>query len=111
MGATSQCINYINIATPWWADNESLVLWKVNGKWAPTALVLIKLKDNKQSWQLNLLKSFQKEILSYTKKAAPEKYEEARQANLGNGTAYPDGFTVDVEPIKSEKEAAFKTAS
>lgn len=94
-----RCLNHIKIATPWWSKDESLVLWKVDGKWFPWALVLIHFKNRAQLWQLNLLTAFQKEILARTKAAAPEKYETLYQSNAGNGSAYPEGFTVDVEPV------------
>ena len=96
-------LNYVSVEQPLWSKDESLVLWKVNDKWCPTALVLIKLKNNKQLWQLNLLTVFQEKILSYTKKAVPKKYEVAKKANIGNGSSYPEGFTVDVEPVENGK--------
>lgn len=96
-------LNHTGLVPPWWSEDESLVLWKVTGKGAPSALVLIKLQNGTQAWQLNLLTAFQKEILSRTRAAAPEKYEAAKKSHIGNGAAYPDGFTVDVEPnIKSD---------
>jgi hypothetical protein len=36
--------------------------------------------------------------LARTKAAEPKEYETAKKQNAGNGAAYPDGFTVDVEP-------------
>ena len=101
-------LNYVSVEQPLWSKDESLVLWKVHGKWCPTALVLIKLKNNKQLWQLNLLTVFQEKILSYTKKAVPKKYEVAKKANIGNGSSYPEGFTVDVEPVETEKNGLLK---
>ena len=47
-------------------------------------------------WQRNLLKIGQQAILARTKRAAPRKYRAAKEQNKGNGSAYPDGFTVDV---------------
>jgi len=90
-------INYIKIVPPRWSKDESLVLWKVDGKWIPRALVLIKFDKSQAVWQRNLLSLFQKKILSYTRTAAPKKYERAKQWNNGCGPAYPDGFTIDVE--------------
>lgn len=42
------------------------------------------------------LKTTQHEIFAPARKAAPNKYAAARKQNAGNGSAYPDGFTVDV---------------
>ena len=101
-------LNYVSVERPLWSKDESFVLWKVNGKWCPTALVLIKLEGNKQRWQLNLLTAFQEKTLSYTKKAAPEKYETAKKATIGKGSSYPDGFTIDVVPVQSKNDAVLK---
>ena len=93
-------LNHNERVPPWWSKNESLVLWKVDGKWCPDALVLIQLKNGAQAWQLNVLTAFQQKILDYTKKAASsEKYEAAKKSNAGCGSAYPEGFTIDVEPV------------
>lgn len=89
--------NHIKIVPPHWSKDESVVLWKVDGKWFPEALVLIRFNETQAFWQRDLLSLFQKKILSYTKIAAPKKYEKAKQWNKGNGSAYPDGFTIDVE--------------
>ena len=92
-------LNHVERVPPWWSEDESLVLWKVHGKWCPEALVLIKLNHGVQEWQLNLLTIFQKKILERTRAAAPKEYEAAKKRNAGNGAAFPDGFTVDVEVV------------
>jgi hypothetical protein len=79
-----------------WSADSSLLLWRVDGKWFPRALVLIQLKDSEVRWQLDLLKTAQQEILARARKAAPKKYAAAKKQNAGNGSAYPDGFTDDV---------------
>lgn len=82
---------------PKWSKDGSLLLWMVDGKWCPRALVLLKLADGKVLWQTDILSAGQQAILVRTKKAAAEKYAAAKKANADNGSAYPDGFTVDVE--------------
>ena len=89
-------LNFREVAPPKWSADSSVLLWKVEGKWFPTALVLLHIADGKQEWQLDLLKTAQEEILARTRKAVPERYAAAKKANAGNGSAYPDGFTVDV---------------
>ncbi|MEO6970913.1 MAG: hypothetical protein ABI217_08465 [Chthoniobacterales bacterium] len=79
-----------------WSNDNSLCLWEVEGRWSPRILVLIKIEDGKCPWQIDLLKIGQQEILARTRKAAPGKYAAAKQQNKGNGTAFPDGFTVNV---------------
>ena len=100
-----RALNFHETAPPLWSTDSSVLLWKVNAKWFPDALVLLKLEKGKEKWQLDLLKTAQQAILSRTKNAAPEKYAVAKQANAGNGSAYPDGFTVDV--ITDEDKVAF----
>lgn len=91
-----RALNFHEIAPPRWSEDSSLLLWKINGKWFPDALVLLKLETGKEKWQLDLLKTAQEAILQRTRKATPERYVAAKNANAGNGSAYPDGFTVDV---------------
>jgi hypothetical protein len=66
--------------------------------------VLIKLGADKEQWQLDLMKTSQRAILARTKGASPRRYAAAKRANAGNGTAYPEGFTVDVT---TDHEIAF----
>jgi hypothetical protein len=88
-----------------WAKDDSLLLWQVEGRWFDTALVLLKLQNGAVVWQLNLLKAGQDAILARTKQARPKKYLAAKEWNRGSGSAYPDGFTVDVVAEGSENEA------
>ena len=81
------------------------MLWKVDGKWFPDALVLLRLENGKEKWQIDLMKTAQREILARTRKAAPQRYAAAKETNSGNGSAYPDGFTVNV--ISDEDKIAF----
>jgi hypothetical protein len=87
-----------------WSSDSSLALWRVDGKWFPRALVLLRLQGDAVEWQLDLLKTAQKEILTRVREASPKKYAAAREENKGNGRAYPDGFTVDVQ-TEGEQEA------
>lgn len=105
---TGRVLGVINADTGWdrmahgdvlptrWSPHESLLLWEVSGKWCPWALVLLKIEDGTVKWQIDLLKTAQQAILIRTKKARPQKYIAAMKDNAGNGSAYPDGFTVDV---------------
>jgi hypothetical protein len=92
----NRALNFHETAPPRWSAASSVLLWKVNGKWFPDALVLLKLKDDKEQWQLDLMRASQRAILARTNEASPQRYAEAKQANSGNGSAYPDGFTVNV---------------
>lgn len=88
--------NHESVQPARWSANGGLLLWTVDGKWFPWALVLVKLQDGKASWQLDLLKLSQEAILARTKEAAPQEYARAKKQNAGNGSAYPEGFSVDV---------------
>ena len=84
----------------WW-DDSSLLLWKVLGKWSPRALVLLKLQENQLVWQVDLLTIAQRATLARTQQANPSGYRAAKKANAGHGSAYPDGFTIDVSAVTS----------
>lgn len=92
----NHALNFHETAPPRWSSDSSLLLWKVNGKWNPDALVLLKIEQNRAKWELDLLKTAQQAVLSRTQKAAPEQYEICKKANAGSGSAFPDGFTIDV---------------
>jgi hypothetical protein len=91
-------MNHERVLPSRWSKDGKFLLWEVDGKWFPHALVLLKLENGKVT-QYNLLELAQKAILAETKKAAPAKYEIAKKANAGNGSAYPDGFSIDVEAL------------
>jgi hypothetical protein len=79
-----------------WSTDSSLLLWRIDGKWFPRALVLIKLDGDKVQWQLDLLKTGQQAILARARQAEPKKYAAAKKRNAGNASELPDGFTIDV---------------
>jgi hypothetical protein len=88
--------NHVSLLPSRWTRDNSYVLWEVDGKWCDTALVLLKLENGNVEWQRDLLKIGQQAILARTKQVVPRKYRDAKEQNKGNGSAYPDGFTVDV---------------
>jgi hypothetical protein len=79
-----------------WSKDGSLLLWQVEGKWFSDALVLLKFKNGVLEWQTDILGLAQTEMLARTKGAAPKQYAAAKAANAGNGSAYPQGFTIAV---------------
>jgi hypothetical protein len=88
--------NFNRVLPSRWSTDGSLLLWKVDGKWSPTALVLLKIENGEVRWQLDLLKTAQHAVLLRTRKAAPEQYGICKKHNAGDGSAFPEGFTVDV---------------
>ena len=99
--------NHISLLPSRWTRDNSYLLWEVDGKWCDTALVLLKLENGNVEWQRDLLTIGQQAILARTKQAAPGKYRDAKEQNKGNGSAYPDGFTVDVVAEGKEGEPLF----
>lgn len=79
-----------------WSKDGSLLLWEVDGKWFSDALVLLKFKNGVLEWQTDILRAAQTEMLDRTKQAVPKQYAVAKEANAGNGSAYPEGFTIAV---------------
>jgi hypothetical protein len=88
--------NHVEIEHPNWSRDGSMMLWRVAGKWSPTALVLLKIKSDRALWQVSVLDVAQRAILKRTKKASPGKYRAAVRENRGSGGAFPEGFTVNV---------------
>jgi hypothetical protein len=96
-------LNHVEVMPSRWSADSSLLLWFVGGKWFPWAYVVARVQDGKLLWQVDLLAEAQKAILARTKAAAPERYAAAKKANAGSGSAYPEGFTVNVKvalPLK-----------
>lgn len=96
-------MNHGEINPTRWSRDSSLLLWEIEGRWSPSALVLISLRDGAVWWQTDILKLAQEATLTRTAKAAPAKYAAAKQANKGNGSAFPDGFVVNVR-VEGEPE-------
>jgi len=92
-------MNHGGVLPARWSPDGSLLLWEVDGKWFPDALVLLKIVNGELAWQTDILKTAQQAVLERTRKAAPAKYAAAKKQNAGSGSAYPEGFSVDVEAI------------
>jgi hypothetical protein len=92
----NRALNFHETAPPCWSSDSSVLLWKVDGKWNPDALVLLKIEQNRAKWEIDLLKTAQQAVLSRTRNAAPKQEEVCKKANAGSGSAFPDGFTIDV---------------
>ena len=88
--------NHGGVVPTRWSRDGTLLLWFVYGKWCPHSLVLAKIKEGAISWQTDIQDIAQKEILRRTRQAAPKQYETSKMQNVGNGSVYPEGFTVDV---------------
>jgi hypothetical protein len=100
-------MNHGGVLPARWSPDGSLLLWTVDGKWFFSALVLLKIEKGQIAWQTDVLKAAQQAILARAKKAAPAKYAAAKKANAGNGSAYPEGFSVDAV-VKGDIEFPLK---
>ena len=83
--------NHGGIEPARWSADGSLLLWEVAGKWAPRALVLLKIEDGKIKWQHNLLQMAQQAILTRTRKFLPKDFA-------------VNAFTIDVQ-VTDEEDA------
>jgi len=81
------------IAQPRWSADSSLLLWKVNGKWGPQALVLVWPRKDLPPCQIDVLEIARQAILTRTRKARPQQYREVKKEYGKFGV---DGFAVDV---------------
>jgi hypothetical protein len=79
-----------------WSSNSTFLLWEVNGKWFRDAVVLLKFNNGALEWQRDITAIADREILERTREAAPKKYVQARGSNAGSGSAYPEGFSIEV---------------
>lgn len=98
-------LNHHGMGVALWSDDSSLLLWHVDGKWCPDILALVKIQNGKAVWQLDVLHAAQREILDRTRKARPERYAAVKKENAGSGSAYPDGFTVDVAVANGQEDS------
>jgi hypothetical protein len=89
-------MNHTSLETCWSADG-SVFGWVLGGKWSPSAITLVKVRDGAVAWQLDVEAAVQKAILERTRKAAPANYAAAVKQNAGSGRAFPEGFTVDMD--------------
>jgi hypothetical protein len=88
-------MNNLEILPGWWSSDDSYLLWQVKGPWGMYTQMLICLKGDKITWELDVLRALQRAILTKTEAIDPEKFLAAMKANWGNGSAYPETFTVD----------------
>lgn len=97
---------------PQWSEDSQWLLWKVEGKWSPRALVLLKIENGKVAWQTNILKEARQAILTRAKAAHPKQYAAAKAYNKDlDQSYYPDGFTINVTtPVDDGKPVAVPLA-
>jgi len=91
-----RALNHHEAPVARWSPDSSVLLWEIGGKWCPDALILLKVEQNRAKWQLDLLKTAQQAVLSRTRNAKPKQYKICKDDNEGNGSAFPEGFTIDV---------------
>jgi hypothetical protein len=82
-----------------WSPDGSLLLWEVDGKWFRDAVVLLKFNNGVLEWQRDIAAVAEAESLKRTRSASPDKYAKAKEANAGSGSAYPEGFSIEVDVL------------
>lgn len=94
VGATRH--NHGGVLPARWSADNSLLLWRVDGKWFNDAVVLLKFSNDKLDWQADITRAAQAECLLRTRRAEPKLYARAMADNVRDGEAYPDGFSIQV---------------
>jgi hypothetical protein len=89
-------MNHGGVLPSRWSSDGTLLIWTVDGKWFPDAVVVLKFKNGTLEWQRDTTAIAEAESLKRTKRAAPDKYATAKKANAGSGSAYPEGFSIYV---------------
>ena len=64
-----------------WSSDGSLLVWTVDGKWFPDAVVVLKFNNGALEWQRDVTAIAEAESLKRTKSVAPAKYAAAKKAN------------------------------
>jgi len=88
-------MNHQTVLPTRWSQDGTTLFWQVDGKWGPMTLVLIRIDDGLVKWQSDLYKEVVQAILSRTREAKPKEYAIVKNGR-GYGSAYPDGFTIDI---------------
>ena len=91
-----RALNHHEAPVARWSSDSSVLLWEIGGKWCPDALILLKVEQNRARWQRDLLKTARQAVLSRTRSAKPQQYKICKDDNARNGSAFPEGFTIDV---------------
>jgi len=92
---TNPSMEWGNMAAAWSADG-TLLSWIYPDKWFTRTDVLVKLHNGAVVWQVELMKPAQRAILARTEAAAPLNFAAAKLQNSGGGSAYPEGFSIDI---------------
>jgi|GEM_PF-1935855 len=88
-------MNHDEIVPTRWTEDDSTLLWQVDGKWGFSDIVLITLGNGKIQSQVDLLDLLQKEILKRTREATPNNYAKIKATSGDFGSWYKDGFAID----------------
>ncbi len=91
-------MNHSELLPAWWSADDTSLLWQVAGKWGMETQMLVRLKDSQIQWQLDVIKVLQREILTRTEQADPDRFLAAKKENSGSGSAYPEKFVFDSQP-------------
>ncbi len=86
-----------------WSADATTLCWIHPDKWFPESYVVLRLKSGRLAWQVELMKLADREILARTEAASPVNFAIAKLDHAEDGSAYPEGFSIDV----SEPEETF----
>lgn len=80
-----------------WSEDGFVFAWVLTGKWMPTACLFLALEDGAVAWQTDVLTLVGNKAVAKTKAALPKNCAAVKEHNKSYGSAYRDGFTVDIE--------------
>lgn len=96
-------MNHETVLPTRWSQDGMTLFWQVDGKWGPRTLVLVRIADGAVKWQSDLYKEVAQAILTRTREAKPKEYAIVKNGK-GYGSAYPDGFTIDIYAAGGETD-------
>ena len=88
--------NHVSVLPARWSKNGGAVLWQVDGKWGPISVVLVRIENGAIQGQTDLYREVVQAILSRTKATRAKEDAEVKGRSSNFGSAYPDGFTIDI---------------
>jgi len=89
-------MNHETVLPARWAKDGSSLFWQVDGKWGPIALALVRIENGAVKGQTDIYQEVVQTILTRTREAKAKDYAAAKNRASGYGSAYPDGFTIDI---------------
>ena len=96
-------MNHSELLPAWWSQDNTSLLWQVLGRYGVDRQMLVRIRDNNIEWEINISEVIARNILSRTEAAESNEFLKAKKHMWGNGSAYPEKFTIVSEVNNSTK--------